>query len=122
MRDVARAWANHLVEEEDAQGNESNRLTLGELAKLAEVPYDFAREAVREGLLRSDKGRTSRRKRYRRRLSNWLAKLHTLREGGMSWCDIHDWTERRWKPENGVERLWPTPLGTLNEAGDASKQ
>jgi hypothetical protein len=84
-----------------------SRLTLGELAALAGVPYTFAVEAQREGLIRPDQGRTTRRKRYRERLKNWIKKLWTLRETGISWEELRDWTKRRWLPAHAHERLWP---------------
>lgn len=82
-------------------------LTLGDLAASAGVSFDFAKETVTEGLIRPDQGRTQRRKRYRERLKNWLAKLWTLREAGFSWEDIRAWTKRRWQPGHESERLWP---------------
>ncbi|MCB0126673.1 MAG: hypothetical protein KDE58_30655 [Caldilineaceae bacterium] len=95
------------VEDDDEQPSELNRLTLGDLAQRAGVPYAFAKEAVAEGLLREDKGRTSRKKRYRERLKNWLHKLHTLRDAGTSWDEIRDWSKRRFKPGHEHERTWP---------------
>ena len=95
------------VQELEQQLQVENRLTLGQLAKQAEVPYAFAQEAVGAKLLRPDQGRTSRRKRYRRRLAGWLAKLYRLRTSGMSWPEIQVWCVRRWQPEHEAERTWP---------------
>jgi len=94
------------------------RLTLGQLADRAEVSYAFAQEAVAEGLLSADQGRTKRRKRYRRRLSAWLCKLYQLRQAGLSWADLRAWKGRRFKPGHEQERLWPagSPLGPKNES------
>jgi len=88
------------------QGND-NRLTLGEVAKLANVPYEFAREAQAEGLIRPDQGRDTRRKRYRRRLASWLRKLYRLRNSGIEWAEICAWAQRRWQPGHEHERRWP---------------
>ena len=49
------------------------------LTCVAGLPYVFAQEAQHEGLIRPDAGRTTRRRRYRRKLAAWLSKLHTLR-------------------------------------------
>ena len=84
-----------------------NRLTLGELAQYAKVPFAFAKEAQDEGLVRPDQGRTTRRKRYRERLKNWLRKLHKLREDGYTWDEIRDWSKRRWQPGHEAERKYP---------------
>jgi len=94
--------------EDDTEG--LNRLTLGELANYAKVPYSFAKEAQDEGLIRPDQGRTTKRKRYRERLKNWLKKLYRLREDGHSWDSIRDWSKRRWQPGHEHERKWPTAL------------
>ncbi len=83
------------------------RLTLGELAQRAEVPYAFAREVQTQGLIAPDAGRTKRRKRYRPKLASWLGKLHTLREAGLTWEEIRDWTQRRFAPGHEHERAWP---------------
>ncbi len=87
-----------------------NRLTLGELATAAYVPYSFAQEAQQAGLLRADQGRGQRRKRYRARLKHWLRKLHRLHQAGLSWEDICAWTQRRFKSGHEHERLWPIGL------------
>jgi hypothetical protein len=100
-RAMARRWP---AEPERPQ---SSRLTLGELAALADVPYAFAVEAQRKGLIQPDQGRTTRRKRYRERLKHWLKKLWTLRSEGMSWEDIQAWSKRRFQPEHGHEKVWP---------------
>lgn len=99
------------LEEEERERPETerpDRLTLGELATLAGVPFAFAKEAGREGLVTPDKGRTHRAKRYRPRLANWLGKLETLRSAGYDWDDIRDWTKRRWDPGHDHERKWPS--------------
>lgn len=88
------------------------RYTLGEIATLAGVPYAFAQEAQREGLIREDAGRTKRRKRYRERIKNWLGKLHQLRETGMPWEEIRDWSKRRWQPGHEHERVLPVKAGS----------
>lgn len=99
-----------------------DRLTLGELATLAGVSYAFAKEAVNEGLIAPDKGRTQRKKRYRRRLASWIGKLERLRLAGYTWDEIRDWTRRRWDPGHEHERVWPAGYeegiahGQANEA------
>lgn len=103
---------------DDTEGDyELNRLTLGELAQRAGVPYAFAKEAQAEGMINADKGRNSRRKRYRERLKNWLRKLHTLRESGMSWEEIQAWTKRRFQPGHEHERVWPAGHSLKKEVG-----
>lgn len=99
------------------------RFTLGELASLAAVPYDFAKEAARAGLIRPDAGRTTRRRRYRRKLAGWLGKLHTLRAAGLTWDDLRAWAARRWQPGHEHERRWPAgytpaPLDVAHAGGD----
>lgn len=94
---VRPAWAEY----------EENRLTLGKLAAAAGVPYAFAQEAIDEGLLRADGGRETRKKRYRKRLASWLAKLYRLRNEGMGWAEIRAWTKRRFLPGCEHERQWP---------------
>lgn len=81
--------------------------TLGEIAKSVGVPFDFAREARKRGLVREDKGRGTRRRRYRRKLSSWLEKLYLLNQNGYSWDDIEAWTRRRWATGHKDERRWP---------------
>lgn len=93
--------------EEETPQKSDNRLTLGEVAKRAGVPYEFAKEAQAEELIRPDQGRDTRRKRYRQRLASWLQKLYTLRDGGMEWAEIRAWTQRRWQPGHEHERRWP---------------
>ncbi len=83
------------------------RFTLGELATRAGVPYAFAQEAQREGLLRPDAGRTKRAKRYRGKLAAWLGKLHELRAAGLAWGDLRDWAGRRFTPGHEHERQHP---------------
>lgn len=80
------------------------RLTLGELARAAGVPYTFAKEAQRERMITPDGGRGTRVHRYRRRLATWLGKLHRYRAAGMEWEAIRDWSRRRWQPGNEHER------------------
>ena len=117
-QDIAEAWRDHKAQpdqwsyvppqsepDDDTEG--LNRLTLGELATYAKVPYSFAKEAQDEGLVRPDQGRTTRRKRYRERLKNWLRKLHKLREDGYTWDEIRDWSKRRWQPGHEAERKYP---------------
>lgn len=87
-----------------------DRLTLGELAAAAGVPYAFAVEAQAEGLLRPDGGRGTRTKRYRRRLASWLVKLAGLRAEGHSWADLRAWARRRWQPGHEDERRAPAPV------------
>jgi hypothetical protein len=94
-------------EQERMEAERPERLTLGELATQAGVPFAFAKEAVQEGLITPDKGRTHRAKRYRPRLATWLGKLSTLRSAGYTWDDILDWTKRRWDPGHDHERKWP---------------
>lgn len=83
------------------------RLTLGELATAAGVPYAFAKEAQAEGLIRPDGGRGTRVRRYRPKLATWLGKLHRYRADGMEWEAIRDWTRRRWLPGHDHERQEP---------------
>lgn len=87
------------------------RFTLGELATRAGVPYAFAQEAQREGLLRPDAGRTKRAKRYRGKLAAWLGKLHELRAVGLAWGDLRAWTARRFTPGHEHERQYPAGYG-----------
>lgn len=95
---------------DDDEQKDLNRLTLGEIAQRAGVPYAFALEAQQFGLIRADQGRGKRRRRYRERLKNWLHKLHTLRSGGMSWEDITAWSKRRFQPGHEDERGWPAGI------------
>jgi hypothetical protein len=83
------------------------RLTLGELATRAGVPFAFAQEVQREGLLRPDAGRTKRAKRYRGKLAAWLGKLHELRAAGLPWGDLRAWAARRFTPGHEHERQYP---------------
>jgi hypothetical protein len=97
----------HEADQPVARRRSPVRRTLGQTAKTAEIPLDFAREAQREGLLRPDAGRTKRVKRYRPKVACWLGKLHTLRRAGLSWADLRAWTARRFLPEHEHERRWP---------------
>lgn len=83
------------------------RRTLGQTAKAAAVPLDFAREAQAEGLLRPDGGRDQRAKRYRPKVASWLAKLQTLRQAGYTWAELRAWSARRFQPGHEAERGWP---------------
>ena len=83
------------------------RFTLGEVAKVAGVPYEFALEAQREGLIRADSGRGTRKRGYRPKLSSWLEKLHLLRCSGFTWEYLKVWVARRWKPGHEDERQYP---------------
>ena len=88
------------------------RLTLGELATAALVPYAFAKEAQAEGLIRPDGGRGTRTHRYRRRLAAWLGKLHAARAAGLSWAELLAWSRRRWLPGHEHERQAPAELSS----------
>lgn len=101
------SWRDSVAATEPAE----KRVTLGELAKQARVPYAFAKEAAQTPLLRPDQGRTTRRKRYRRGLARWLNKLYQLRTAGMTWNEIEAWTKRRWQPGRDHERYWPRDYG-----------
>jgi hypothetical protein len=92
---------------DDEDLNTDNRRTLGETAKAAGVPYAFAKEAEREGLIRPDAGRGKQRKRFRPKLASWLGKLYTLREAGVSWDELRAWTRRRFQPGHESEMRWP---------------
>lgn len=83
------------------------RLTLGELATAAGLPYTFAREAEAAGLIRPDGGRGTRVKRYRPKLAAWLRKLARLRAAGYGWEDLRSWAARRWLPGHETERRYP---------------
>jgi hypothetical protein len=83
------------------------RCTLGQTAKTAEIPLEFAREAQQEGLVRPDAGRTTRRKRYRPKVASWLSKLYILRQAGCTWEELRAWTAHRFLPEHEHERRWP---------------
>ena len=95
------------LQEDEEADERPRRGTLGELARKAGVPYDFAREAQAKGLIRPDGGRNTRRKRYRYKLASWLGKLHQLRAGGYSWEELQDWTNRRFRPGHEHEQRWP---------------
>lgn len=86
------------------------RLTLGEVATVARVPYVFAKEAQAEGLLAPDGGRGTRTHRYRRRLAAWLGKLHAARTAGLSWAELRAWSQRRWLPGHEHERQAPAAM------------
>lgn len=123
IEDVQAEWRAHKAEPDRAVGlyyasvaakpvdYELNRLTLGDIAQRAGVPYAFALEAQQHGLVRADQGRGTRRRRYRARLKHWLRKLHTLRSGGMTWDDITAWSKRRFQPGHEHERVWPIAIG-----------
>lgn len=83
------------------------RHTLGELARIAQVPLTFARAAQAEGLLRPDAGRSTRRKRYRPKAASWLAKLQRLQQAGYDWPALRAWAARRFTPGHETERRWP---------------
>lgn len=106
-------WIDEFVhqmswEDEEPEPVEPERLTLGEVAKLADVPYAFAKEAQHQGLIQPDAGRGERKKRYRPKLASWLSKLYRLYEvEGLNWNEIQDWVERRWQPGHEHERRWP---------------
>lgn len=112
LQELGSRLGARLVDDEDyeIEDDPPPRYTLGEIATLAGVPYAFAQESQREGLIREDAGRTKRRKRYRERLKNWLGKLHQLREAGLSWEEIRDWSKRRWLPGHEHERTLPASL------------
>ncbi len=99
----ARLWSEQVEEDSDPKW-----LTLGELADLAEVPYQFARETAAEGLIIPKKGRDRHIRCYRRKLASWLAKLHDLRAAGMAWAEIRNWSQQRYKPGYEHERRWPS--------------
>lgn len=82
------------------------RYTLEGLAYAANVPLWFAQEAEREGLIAPEAGGG-----YRSRLKSWLTKLYVLRSVGMTWDEIHDWTQRRWRKGHEHERRWPEGYG-----------
>ena len=71
------------------------------------MPFAFAQEAQREGLLRPDAGRTKRAKRYRGKLAAWLGKLYALRAAGLAWGDLRAWAARRFTPGHEHERQYP---------------
>jgi hypothetical protein len=83
------------------------RATLGEIARAAGVPYEFAKEAQANGLIRPDGERGTRRKRYRLKLASWLKKLHALNDAGYSWEALRIWTRWRFQPGHEHERRWP---------------
>ena len=97
--------ASYLFDDEERAP--PTRLTLGKIAKAAGVPYDFALEAQREGLIRADTGRGTRKRGYRSKLSSWLEKLLVLRSSGFTWEDLKAWAQRRWKPGHEHERQYP---------------
>jgi hypothetical protein len=105
-KQLAREW----LERQRAQREQERAAkygTLGEIARAAGVPYEFAREAQAYDLLRPDGGRGKRRKRYRKRLANWLEKLYLLNQSGYSWEALQDWTRRRFRPGHEHEARYP---------------
>ena len=111
LREFGGRVAARLYDDDNATNQEPPpRYTLGEIASLAGVPYAFAQEAQREGLIREDAGRTKRRKRYRERLKSWLGKLHKLRAAGMTWEEIRAWSQRRWQPGHEHEQFLPSSI------------
>jgi hypothetical protein len=117
-RDEEKAAAERQAEEEAERAywrwlerdDPRRRLTLGELATAARVPYAFAKEAQAEGLIKPDGGRGTRTHRYRRRLSTWLGKLHRYRAAGLEWEAIREWSRRRWQSGHEHERREPAGL------------
>lgn len=109
-------WADYRQERIERVKRHDHRLTLGGIASKAGVPFAFAREAQREGLIRPDGGRGKRQKRYRPGLVKWLAKLSRLR-AGMTWQEIRDWTRRRFQPGHEHERRWPAGFARAVERG-----
>ena len=97
--------ASYLLDDEDKAP--PTRLTLGEIAKAAGVPYEFALEAQREGLIKADSGRGTRKRGYRPKLASWLEKLYVLRSSGFTWDDLKAWARRRWQPGHEDERQYP---------------
>ncbi len=81
--------------------------TLGDVAKRGGVSYEFAKEAQAKGLIRPDKGRGERKKRYRVKLGSWLEKLSILNQAGYSWEALKDWSKRRFKQGHEDEIRWP---------------
>jgi hypothetical protein len=112
FKEIQQDWLEGLIQglerelEREAKQREPKR-TLGEIAKAGGVPYEFAKEAQREGLIRPDRGRGKRVKRYRPKLASWLSKLYTMQQSGLSWEEIRDWTQRRFAPGHEHERRWP---------------
>jgi len=112
FEEIQEEWLEGLIQElerklerEVRKGDRKH--TLGEIAKAGGVPYEFAKEAQRGGLIRPDRGRGNRIKRYRPKLASWLSKLYTMRQGGLSWEEIRDWTQRRFAAGHKHERRWP---------------
>ena len=121
-RDHGPAFAP-LDETSDPAPDVPERLTLGELAERAGVPFAFAQEAQREGLLRPDAGRTKRAKRYRGKLAAWLGKLYELRAAGLAWADLREWAAQRFTPGHAHERRYPAGYvgaATPGQRGDPS--
>ncbi|MFW5943567.1 MAG: hypothetical protein ACOCXI_17300 [Chloroflexota bacterium] len=102
-----RRIALRALQEDEETDEKPKRATLGQLARQAGVPYDFAKEAQAHDLIRPDGGRGKRRKRYRRKLAGWLEKLHLLRNSGYSWEELQAWTRRRFRPGHEHEVRWP---------------
>ena len=112
FEEIQQEWLEGLIQglerelEREARKRDPKR-TLGEIARAGGVSYEFAREAEREGLIRPDRGRGKRVKRYRPKLASWLGKLYTMRQGGLSWGEIRGWTRRRFAAGHKHERTWP---------------
>jgi hypothetical protein len=116
-RRLAWEWVEREREARKAQ-RAARRGTLGEIARAAAVPVDFAREAQAHGLLRPDSGRGKRRKRYRRKLARWLEKLYLLNQSGYSWQDLASWTRRRFQPGHEHERRYPAGFNLHQTTGE----
>lgn len=102
-------------EEEEIDWEAMNYGTLGEIARLARVPYEFAKEAQAHDLIRPDKGRGKRKKRYRHKLATWLEKLHILNQAGYSWDDLKAWSKRRFKEGHEHEAKYPAGFKELEQ-------
>ena len=116
------AWREGREEERRAfeEEREARRYpTLGTIASRAGVPFAFALEAQRRGLVTADKGRGTRRRRYRAKLYAWLEKLHVLNRAGYSWEALEAWSGRRWREGHEDERRFPRGFQE-REGGEAS--
>lgn len=112
FEEIRQDWLDGLIQglERELEREDRKRdpkRTLGEIASAGGVPYEFAKEAQREGLIRPDRGRGKRVQRYRPKLASWLSKLYAMRRGGLSWEEIRAWTQRRFTPGHERERCWP---------------